>query len=99
MVALPQPSLNVKGTISVVVIGVGRGGVGSDNGPRWRIVRASQGDADDRHLADTPLTPSSSLDFPPPALIIVVANVTLQPRLTGSDPDGTVGSNPTIGVT
>jgi hypothetical protein len=83
----------------VVAIGVGRRGVGRDDGPRWRLVRASQWDADDRHLAGTPSPRLAHLTFTPPALIIIVANVSFWPRLTGGDPEGTVGRNPTIGVT
>jgi hypothetical protein len=30
---------------------------------------------------------------------MVVVNVSFRPRLTGSDPERTVGHNPTIGVT
>jgi hypothetical protein len=35
----------------------------------------------------------------PPAIIIVVANVSFRPRLTGRGSEGTVGHNPTVGVT
>ena len=53
----------VKGSATVVAIGVGRHGVGRDNNPRRRLVCASQAPADARHPAGSPLTPSRSLDL------------------------------------
>ena len=32
-------------------------------------------------------------------VLIIAANVSFWPRLTGGDPEGTVGRNPTMGVT
>jgi hypothetical protein len=61
--------------------------------------RASQG----QPTTGIPLAASSDslghLTSTSPALIIVVANVSFWPRLTGSGPEGTVGCNPTRGVT
>jgi hypothetical protein len=83
----------------VVAIGVRRGGVGRDDGPRWRLVRASQGQPTTGISAAASSHRLGHLTFTPPALIIIVANVSFWPRLTGGDPEGTVGRNPTIGVT
>src|SRR5919107_1602027 len=62
--------------------------------PSLRIPRA----ADDRHPAGGPSQRLGHLTSTSPAIIIVVANVSFRPRLTGSGPKGTVGRNPTVGV-
>jgi hypothetical protein len=62
--------------------------------PSLRIPNA----ADDRHPVGGPSHRLGHLTFTPPAIIIVVANVSFWSRLTGG-PGGTVGHNPTIGVT
>ena len=55
--------------------------------------------ADATHPPGGPSHRLGHLTSTSPALIIVVANVSFLPRLTGSGPKGTVGHNPTIGVT
>jgi hypothetical protein len=69
------------------------------NSPPPAPPRASQG----QPTTGIPLAASSDslghLTSTSPALIIVVANVSFQPRLTGSGPEGTDGCNQTIGVT
>ena len=84
---------------AVVAIGVGRHGVGRDNNPRRRLVCASQGQPTPGIPLVVPSHRLGHLTSTPPAVIIVVANVSFRPRLTGSGPEGTVGRNPTIGVT
>ena len=62
--------------------------------PSLRIPEA----ADAKYTAGGPSQRLGHLTSTSPALIIVVANVPFQPRLTGC-PKGTVGHNPTRGVT
>ena len=77
--------------------GAPRGGVGRDNSARRCLVCASQTQTTDIPLA-APSQHLGHLTCTSPALIIVVANVSFWPRLTGG-PEGTVGHNPTRGVT
>jgi len=84
---------------AVVAIGVDRGGVGRDIGSRRRLVRASQGQPTTGISLAVPSHRLGHLTSTHPAIIIVVANVSFQPRLTDGDPEGTVGHSPTIGVT
>jgi hypothetical protein len=77
--------------------GAPRGGVGRDNSARRCLVCASQTQTTGIPLA-APSQHLGHLTCTSPALIIVVANVSLQPCLTGG-PEGTVGHNPTRGVT
>jgi hypothetical protein len=90
----------VKGSATVIAVGVGRHGVGRDNNlHNRRPVCASQG----QPTPGIPLVVTSHrlghLTFTPPAVIIVVANVSFRSRLTGRGPEGTVCRNPTLGVT
>jgi len=73
-------------------------GVGGDNGTRWRLHAHILGRATGLSLV-APLHRLGHLTSTPTAHIMVVANVSLWSRLTGRGPEGTVGHNPTIGVT
>src|SRR5688572_1753201 len=69
------PSWTVQGSATVIAVGVGRPGVGRDHNLRRRLVCASQG----QPKPGIPLVVTSHrlchLTFTPPAVIIVVANV------------------------
>jgi hypothetical protein len=71
---------------------------GRDNSARRRLVCASEGS---RRQASRwwPLTASRSLDFHLSSDYHSCSKCFFWPRLTGSGPKGTVGRNPTIGVT
>jgi hypothetical protein len=66
---------------------------------RRRIVCASQGDADDGHPAGTLLTPSRSLDFHPSSTYHNCSKCFFSASPHRPRPEGTVGHNPTMGVT
>jgi hypothetical protein len=85
-------------TLSAIafVLRISLGETNSPPSPRVPLRRCHGGG---RHPADGPSHLLGHLTFTPPAIIIVVADVSFRPRLAGSDPEGTVGRNQTTGVT
>ena len=79
-------------TLSAIafVLRVSLGDTNSPPSPRVPLRRCHDGG---RHPADGPSHLLGHLTFTPPAIIMVVANVSFWPRLTSSDPEGTVHHN------